>query len=227
MTPGLEYACAPAGLSPQQLLQIGGGVAVPSAPQVWLMPGAAFGAQALLPHGAGWLRLEGAAGAATLQSAEADEALALELLCRRHGRLAVDQVLCAAGVVELHAAVCALRGLRPRRIGMARIVAGAVDASSAECSRTMSIFCGLLGDVAGRAALMLGARGGVFVGGPVLALLGPWLARSPLRRRFEACAAAPQALRTIPTFLAYAGLAAGAARSVREQDEKGLLGTVH
>jgi glucokinase len=194
---------APTLLAPHRVLQVGSGVTQAAAPVVWLEPGAAFETHALVPgpDGGACARLDDLAGAAALHSLEADETLVLDLLRRRHGALASGRVLCAAGVVDLYRAVCQLRGTQPRRYGMAQIAAAAVGATSADCARTMTIFCGLLGDAAGRTALTLGARGGVFIGGAIVPLLGDWFVRSAFRRRFEACAHAPQVLRAIPTFV--------------------------
>jgi glucokinase len=154
------------------------------------------------PGDRGWLLLEGVAGQATLASSEPDEAAVLDVLARRHGQLAVEQVLCGDGVQGIYRAVCQLRGERARRIGTRQIVAHARDARDPHCSRALAMFCGLLGDLAGHVALTLGAGGGVVIAGDLVDALGDGFARSPFRRRFEARGRYRDTLRAIPTVVA-------------------------
>jgi len=123
----------------------------------------------------------------------------LDVLARRHGQLAVEQVLCEDGLLQMYHAICELRGTKARRLGAARLVAQAAQARDPHCSRAVAMFCGLLGDLAGQAALTLGARGGVVLAGGVAAALGHGFARSAFRRRFEASGRYLDTLRAIPT----------------------------
>ena len=188
-------------LGPDAVRAVGGGRAVAGSPVVWIGAGARLEVSGFVPapSGAGWLLLEGIAGQATLSSFEPDEAAVLDVLARRHGQLAVEQVLCEAGVLEMYRAICLLRGEKARRLGIAQVVAHARDARDAQCARALTMFCGLLGDLAGGAALTLGARGGVVLAGGMPATLGDWFVRSPFRRRFESRGRYLDTLRAIPT----------------------------
>ena len=188
-------------LSGAAAVPVGAGVAEADAPVVWITAGARLDVAAFVPapSGAGHLLLEGVAGQATLASAEPDEASVLDLIARRHGQLAVEQVLCEDGVLQMYRAICSLRGAKPRRLGVERLVAQAAAARDPHCARALSMFCGLLGDLAGQAALTLGARGGVVVAGGIVTELGAWFARSGFRRRFEARGRYLDTLRAIPT----------------------------
>ena len=79
-------------------------------------------------------------------------------------------------------------------------------------SEVVTLFCALLGDVAGQVALTLGARGGMYIGGGIVPRLGEWFDRSPFRTRFESCGRLTSYLRAIPTFV------------VQEVDQAPLLG---
>ncbi len=140
------------------------------------------------------------AGQIVLQSHEPDETAVLDVLRRCHGQLAVAQALCDGGVFEIYRAVCQLRGVRASRSNAAQVALAATRAESPECARAISMFCGLLGDAAGRAALTFGCAGGVFVRGSIVAQLGDTFARSPFRRRFEGAGRFPDMLRAVPTF---------------------------
>jgi len=188
-------------LRPRELRRVGGGMSVVDGPAVFIDACDEFRLTISLPTGDGDRRIPLAsdAGRLALHTHELDESAVLDVLRRRHGQLAIDQVLCAHGLVELHRAICGLRGVKPSRLDAREIVARAAIAASPECARATSIWCGLLGDTAGRAALTASARGGVFIGGDIVPALGDWFARSPFRRRFEACGGDARALRAIAT----------------------------
>ena len=187
--------------APHDVRPVGGGRAEAAATVVWIRTGERLEVSGFVPApgGVGHLLLEGTAGQATLASHEPDEGAMLDVLARRHGCLAVEQVLCDAGVVEIYRAVCQLSGVGARRWGAAQIVAQATQAGDAQCSRALTMFCGLLGDLAGSAALTLGARGGVVLAGGAVSRLGDWFVRSPFRRRFESRGRYLDTLRAIPT----------------------------
>ncbi len=188
---------------------VGGGLAEAGGTVVWITAGARLEVSGFVPapSGAGHLLLEGVAGQATLASSEPDEAAVLDVLVRRLGQLAVEQVLCDDGVLQMYRAICLLRGVKARRIDVPRIVAYAAAARDPQCSRALSMFCGLLGDLAGHVALTLGARGGVLIAGDIVTSLGDWFARSAFRRRFESRGRYRDTLRAIPTRVVGAAVA--------------------
>ncbi len=176
------------------------GIALDRAPFLTIAVGVQFTLHLTLP--AVWRgSFFSEAGRLALHSHEPDESSVLDVLRRRHGPLAAAQVLCEDGVLELHRAVCQLRGVPPARATAAQVLRAAVHGEASECAHALAMFCGLLGDVAGRAALTLGASGGVFVTGPVVTQLGDWFARSPFRRRFNAVGSQAETLRAIPTYV--------------------------
>jgi glucokinase len=191
------------GLPPREVAQVGGGVAIAGAPHAWVAPGTKLDVRAFapLPADGGFLPIEGEAALAPLHSGEFDEAAVLDALRRKVGLVRAGDVLCAAGLVGLHRAICAQRRVEPAQLGAAGIVDAAVAARDADCSRAATMFCALLGDFAAAVALHLDARGGVYLGGELLPLLGPWFARSSFRRRFEAAGPARDRLRAVPTFI--------------------------
>lgn len=180
--------------------QVGGGVAIADAQALVITVAADFRVCGVVA-GERRTRFASELGQAVLHAQEPDEAAALDVLRRRHGQLSIAQVLCEEGVVELHRAVCLLRGTKAPPLTAMQVAIGASRARASECSRAMSLFCGLLGDAAGRAALTVGAAGGVYIAGGLVPLLGDWFARSPFRRRFDGAARLADTLRAIPTFV--------------------------
>jgi glucokinase len=74
--------------------------------------------------------------------------------------------------------------------------------------RTLDVFCAMLGGYAGNAALTLGARGGVFIGGGLVPRLGDFFFDSEFRKRFEHKGRFSTYLQDIPTVLITDTLAA-------------------
>ena len=62
----------------------------------------------------------------------------------------------------------------------------ALENQDALCVATLDVFCAMLGSFAGNAALTLGAKGGVFIGGGVVPKLGDFFLQSKFRERFVA-----------------------------------------
>jgi glucokinase len=86
------------------------------------------------------------------------------------------------------------------------------------CRETMDTFCAMLGTVAADVALVLGARGGVYIGGGIIPRLGDYFAASPFRKRFEEKGRFSSYLAQIPTWVILApwpGLI-GAANALNE-----------
>ncbi|RZL40472.1 MAG: glucokinase, partial [Rubrivivax sp.] len=91
---------------------------------------------------------------------------------------------------------------------------------SPSCSRTLDVFCAMLGGVSGNVALTLGSRGGVFIGGGIVPRLGERFFQSEFRSRFEAKGRFKPFLTGIPTPLITDTLAAlsGASLALEQAD---------
>ena len=75
----------------------------------------------------------------------------------------------------------------------------------------------ILGSFAGNVALVLGARGGVYIGGGIVPRLGDRFAQSPFRARFEAKGRFSAYLQAIPVWVitsAQSPALTGAARAL-------------
>jgi glucokinase len=98
------------------------------------------------------------------------------------------------------------------------IVERGLAGSDGACARTLDSFCALLGSFAGNVALVLGARGGVYIGGGIVPRLGETFFTSRFRERFEAKGRFQAYLQAVPTFLITDTLAAlsGAALALEQ-----------
>ena len=174
----------------------------------------------IAPHdqgSAGCIALPGEGGHATLAPADDFESELLGVLRAELGHVSAEHVLSGIGLPHLHRAVCRVQGLPVESLGAAAISQRALVQHDAACIATLDTFCAMLGGFAGNAALTLGARGGVFLAGGIAQKLGPTLAASRFRARFEAKGRFAVYLSRIATGLIVAPHAAldGAAQSLR------------
>lgn len=188
------------GLRDDERVAIGGPDRLPvRGPLAVLGPGTGLGVSGLLPVATGgWVPVSGEGGHATLAATNRDEAEIIELLRRHHGHVSAERALSGPGLVSLYRAVCERAGRPARFIEPQQIVVAA--ATDVDCQHAIDVFLAFLGSVAGNLALILGARGGVYVGGGIVPRLMHRLPASEFRQRFEAKGRFSGYLQAIPTF---------------------------
>ena len=196
----------------------GGAAAAHGAALAVIGPGTGLGVAGLVPAGGGtWVAVPGEGGHATLSAADDFDAALLAAVRREHAHVSAERLLSGIGLPVLHAAVTAVTaGTGPATAPVARvallatelIVERGLNGQCAVCSRTLDAFCALLGSYAGNVALVLGARGGVYIGGGIVPRLGERFFQSAFRERFEAKGRFQAYLQAIPTLLITDTLAA-------------------
>jgi glucokinase len=136
------------------------------------------------------------------------------VLEERFGRASVERILSGPGIENLHQALQGTHGNPGALLPAAEITARALIGDPA-CSATLTMFCSILGTVAGDLALAHGARGGVYLAGGIGQQIATFLAASPFRARFESKGRLSHFVKSIPTTLIMNSEAAllGAARA--------------
>ena len=105
-------------------------------------------------------------------------------------------VLSGPGLVNLYNTLSEIDGIPSHGYTAAQITDLAMRGEDPVCAETTTMFCAMLGTMAGNLALTLGARGGVFIGGGIVPRLGGslsirrfapafrrWAGSSPISRR--------------------------------------------
>lgn len=170
-------------------------------------PGTGLGVAGIVPTARGWVAVPGEGGHASLSPADDFESAVLAAVRRHHDHVSAERLLSGIGLPVLHQAVAAVLG---QSLGLKsgaevltaeEIVERGLARQDAACERTLDSFCALLGSFAGNVALLLGARGGVFIGGGIVPRLGERFFESRFRDRFEAKGRFQDYLRAIPTSL--------------------------
>lgn len=208
-------------LDAQHLRQVGGTSPQPGWAIGLIGPGTGLGVSGLMPDGrGGWLPVQGEGGHATLGATTARERAVLEFLAARHGHVSAERAVSGQGLVDIHRALAAIDspGSDEPPSSAAEITTAALDGRDARCSEALDLFCAFLGIAAGNLALMLGAKGGVYIGGGIVPRLGDRFFESRFRERFEAKGRFRGYLQAIPTALITDTLAAltGAALAIEQ-----------
>lgn len=164
-------------------------------------PGTGLGVAGILPTAAGWVAIPGEGGHASLAAADDFEGQLLAAARLEFPHVSAERFLSGIGLPVLHRAVAHVLGVQAVALAAEDIVERGLARSDAVCDRTLDAFCSLLGSFAGSTALVLGARGGVFIGGGIVPRLGERFFASDFRARFEAKGRFQDYLRAIPTSL--------------------------
>lgn len=202
-------------LGVNDLVQVGRGSPHPGAAMAVLGPGTGLGVAGFLPdEEAGGRAVVGEGGHATLAAADAREAALIARLREAFGHASAERALSGPGLVNLARAIAAEDRLPAPPEEAEAVVRGALDGRCPACAAALEAFCALLGGFAGDLALLLGARGGVYLAGGIVPRFIDALKASSFRARFEAKGRFCNYLAAIPTYVvvhpdpAFLGLAA-------------------
>jgi glucokinase len=185
-------------LGADDVRQVGGGRALAGAALAVLGPGSGLGVAAAAPNGDGWTAIPGEGGHVSLPAFTPDEAAIVAEHGEPNGHCSAERLLCGPGLVRIHSTLARLAGQRFGTLSSREITARA-ERGDAVAARTVEVFCGWLGPVAGNLALTVGARGGVFIAGGIVPQMLETFARSPFRERFVAKGSYRGYLEEIPT----------------------------
>ena len=182
-------------------MAIGEGAQVPGAPLAVLGPGSGLGVSGLVACGRGWVALTAEGGHATMAPATNRESAVLDHMRRRFDHVSAERVLSGPGLVNLYNTLAEIDGVLSRGYTAAQITDLGTRGEDSLCAESTTMFCAMLGTMAGNLALTLGARGGVYIGGGIVPRLGRFFADSPFRARFQAKGRFEPYLAAIPTYV--------------------------
>ncbi len=172
-------------LTPDELHQIGGGDPLPHGTKAVLGPGTGLGVAGLVWSGTGWIAMPGEGGHVTLGAEDANELALIERLRKGRERLSVERALSGPGLSELHQAVAASHGHTEEALTPRDVETRALSGEDEIAEEALDVFVHWLGRFAGDTALMMGARGGVYLGGGIAPKLVSRLAQGDFREAFE------------------------------------------
>lgn len=193
-------ALAVPGLGEHERVQVCEGQALPEQVMVILGPTIGFGGALLAPDGMGrWTASHCEGGHSDFAACNLFEVDILKLLMAKYGHVSRERVVSIPGLVELWQCLGVLDGEDASEISAEEIVAMAY----AEDPRALGaiklqtqIFAGTAADY----ALITGARGGVYLSGELLDLLGDLFDHDVFSERFHDKGRVSSYVRDIPVF---------------------------
>jgi glucokinase len=172
-------------LLPADLHQIGGTAPVEHAAKAVLGPGTGLGIAGLVWSGSHWVAVPGEGGHMSLGADDERQLALLERLRKGRPHLSAERALSGPGLAELYQAVAASHGLTPEALQPNDVIMRGLAAEDEIAVEALELFIIWLGRFAGDAALLLGARGGVYLGGGIAPKLVAKLSSGPFRQAFE------------------------------------------
>lgn len=188
-------------LSTDRIIHIGGGESVKHMPIAVVGPGTGLGVSGLLWSGQHWRPLQGEGGNISFAPGNAREVELLRYAQQHLDYVRAEDFISGSGMGFLHQALATIDGKKAEALIPSEISRRGLSDECLQCADTLTTFCGMLGSFAGDVALTLGARGGVYIGGGIVPILGEFFLSSPFRERFEAKGRFRDYVRPIPTYV--------------------------
>jgi glucokinase len=188
-------------LGAAELHQIGGGAPVERTAKVVLGPGTGLGVAGLAWSPAGWQALPSEGGHTAFAVEGATEFAMLERLLRGRERLSVERLVSGPGLADVYRVLAELQGRPASPLEAAEVVRRAHAGDDPVAREALDRFATWLGRFAGDAALFMGARGGVYIGGGIAPRMVDVLSAGRFRRAFEAKGRMSAFLAPIPAYV--------------------------
>ncbi len=182
-------------LPANQLLQVGGRALDPKAPRVVIGAGTGLGVATLVPAGNAWVVIPGEGGHSDLAPVDESQEQVWARLRGSYGRVSAESVLSGPGLERLYTAAGAAKKLAAREI------AEAAWHGEPMALQAVQMFTSALGGFAGNLALILGAKGGVYLAGGIVPGWGERFNREVFRQAFESKPPFQEWLEKIPSFV--------------------------
>ncbi|PLC51267.1 glucokinase [Pollutimonas subterranea] len=188
-------------LPQSELRAVGGGQAVAGTPLGVVGPGTGLGVSALIPTSQGWVPLAAEGGHVSFAPSDQQELLLWQEAHEEFGHVSMERLVSGSGLQFIYQKLCRRAGNKGLDYSASDISKHAIADSSNHCRQALDTFCAILGTVASNLALMLGARGGIYIGGGIIPKLDGYFADSPFRQRFNDKGRFSDYMAAIPVFV--------------------------
>ncbi|MGC1181306.1 MAG: glucokinase [Methyloceanibacter sp.] len=204
-------------LGSEELSRIGGGEPLQGGTKVVLGPGTGIGVAGLVWGGTEWVAVPSEGGHISLAPNNSREFAIAERLRSGRAHLSVERVLSGPGLAHLYCAVAASHGESVEPLSPNEVLTRALAVIDPMAVEALGLFVAWLGSFAGDAALLFGARGGVYLGGGIAPKMIAALSTGAFRHAFEEKGRMRSFLAPIPVYVILAEFATlkGAAAGLR------------
>ena len=186
-------------LSPEHCYKVGGGLEVDQQVKAVIGPGTGLGVSGAVPLNGSWFPLQGEGGHVSYGPLNERESEIIGVIKKGMDHVSAESLVSGSGLSLLYQAISQLEGSDATNLAPEEITEKAVDGSCPIAIEALTIFCEVLGSVAGNLALTLGSRGGVYIGGGIVPKVLDYFSTSGFRSRFEQKGRFTQYLSDIPT----------------------------
>lgn len=213
-------------LSRRELHQIGGAEPALYATKLVLGPGTGIGVAGLVWAGTEWVAVPSEGGHISLAAHTPREFKLAERLRSGRLHLSVERALSGPGLADLYRAIAASHSGEHDQLAPNDVLMRGIAGSDKIAMEALGIFVVLLGGFAGDAALLFGARGGVYLGGGIAPKMIDALSTISFRHAFENKGRMRSYLGSIPIYVILAKHATlkGAAVGLRASVGAGKAG---
>ena len=194
------FALALPDLAPHELCQIGGLAPQERGTKVAIGLGTGTGVAALVWTPSGWIAVPSEGGHIAFACHTAEDFALADRLRADRTHLSVERVLSGSGVPDLYRAVAASHGSSPETLVPDEVLTRALASTDPIAVETLDLFIRWFGSFAADAALMFGARGGVYLGGGIAPRILKLVRSGPFREAFEAKGRMRDYLASIPIY---------------------------
>lgn len=184
-----------------QCLKIGGGEECKNHVKAAIGPGTGLGVSGLISVGDHWFPLESEGGHASYGPLTERESEIIQVIRKKLKHVSVESLVSGPGISLIYEVITGLETGEARQLKPGEVTQLAIDGRCDMAVEALSIFCGVLGTVAGNLALTLGARGGVYIGGGIIRKMIDFFVASNFRERFDQHGRLTGYLSQIPTYL--------------------------
>ena len=148
-------------------------------------PGTGLGLGLVIPAAGRMVIVATEGGHAGFAPRTEEEIAVGRFIADEYGYVSWERLLSGRGLVNIHRALCHLRGIAWPGHRPEDITREALADPASVCGDVVKLFCAALGAYAGDVAVMTGARGGVFIAGGIAPKVLPVLKTSAFLARFQ------------------------------------------
>lgn len=188
-------------LNTDELKQVGAGA--PRARSVigLVGVGTGVGVSGLVPSQIGWSPLASEGGHVSFSPTCERDIAVLRYAWRNFPHVSAERLLAGIGLDILYRALAEYHSKPAQDLTVPQIIERGLAGDCSVCDATIDAFCEMLGTLAGNVALVLGAKGGMYIGGGIVPRLGARFEESGFRSSFLAKGRLSAFLNDVPTYV--------------------------
>lgn len=182
-------------------IKVGGGEAKPKGVTAVFGPGTGLGVSHIIHAGNKWISLDGEGGHVSVATNNAEQAAVLGSLQDKFGHVSAERLLSGQGIVNIYEAICALENKPVDFQEPKHVTEAGLKGQCEIATRSITLFCEVMGGFAGNLALNLDCTGGVYIAGGIVPRFVEFFQNSKYREYFEAKGRFQEYLTTIPCYI--------------------------